>query len=66
MFAACRNLSPKRLQLCSRENANRVASRLFDERPGRVSIVRTGDPLQPFRVSTAPAADDHIEVEMTF
>ncbi|HEX7782671.1 MAG TPA: hypothetical protein VF509_07670 [Sphingobium sp.] len=43
-----------------------MAGRVFDERPGRVSIVRTGDPLQPFRVSTAPAADDHIEVEMTF
>lgn len=66
MFAACRNLSPKRLQLCSRENANRVAGRLFEERAGRVSIVRTDDPLQPFRVCTAPAADDHVEVEMIF
>ena len=65
MFAACLELSPKRLQLCSRENANRVAGRLFDERPGRLSIVRTGDPLQPFRVCTTPAADDHVEVEMT-
>ncbi|RSU72119.1 hypothetical protein BRX37_20130 [Sphingomonas sp. S-NIH.Pt3_0716] len=57
-------LSPKRLLLCSRENADRVASRLFDERPGRVSIVLTGNPLQPFRVSTSPAFDDHVVVEM--
>ncbi len=64
MLAQRPDLSPKRLLLCSRENANRVASRLFDERPERVSIVRTGDPLQPFRVCTAPSAGDHVEVEM--
>ncbi len=57
-------LSPKRLLLCSRENANRVASRLFDLQSGRISIVRTGNPLQPFRVCTAPSLGDHVEVEM--
>jgi hypothetical protein len=64
MLAQRLALSPKRLLLCSRENANRVASRLFDERPGRVAIVRTGNPLQPFRVCAAPSFGDHVEVEM--
>lgn len=64
MLADSPGLSPKRLLLCSRENANRVAYRLFDERPCRISIVRTGNPLQPFRVCTAPSFGDHVEVEM--
>jgi len=64
MLAPTPGLSPKRLLLCSPENANRVASRLFDERPGRVSVVRTGNPLQPFRVSTSPARGDNIVVEV--
>ena len=38
--------------------------RLFDAQPGRVSIIRTGDPLQPFHVSTAPSRDAHVEVEI--
>lgn len=59
-------LSPKRLLLCSRENANRVASKLFDECPARISIVRTTNPLQPFRVCTLPAIDERVEVEMVF
>lgn len=64
MLALSPGLSPKRLLLCSRENANRVASRLFDERPGRVSIVRTTNPIQPFRVCTSPAQGERVEVEM--
>lgn len=57
-------LSPKRFLLCSRENANRVASRLFDAQAGRISIVRTHDPLQPFRVCSAPLMGEQVEVEM--
>jgi hypothetical protein len=57
-------LSPKRYLLCSRENANRVASRLFDTRMGHVSIVRTTNPLQPFRVLKTPSRDDQVEVEI--
>jgi hypothetical protein len=64
MFAQTDGLSPKRLLLCSRENANRVASRLFDERCEPLSIVRTVNPLQPFRVCTSPSATDMVEVEM--
>jgi hypothetical protein len=30
----------------------------------RVSIIRTGNPLQPFHVSTAPSRDADIEVEI--
>ncbi|EZP69772.1 hypothetical protein BV96_03820 [Sphingomonas paucimobilis] len=64
MPASSPALSPKRLLLCSRENANRVASRLFDERPGRISIVRTTNPIQPFRVCTLPSFGERVEVEM--
>ena len=51
-----RCLSPKRQLLCSRENALRVAGRIFDHSQGKVSILRTTDPLQPFRISTDPAS----------
>lgn len=64
MFAQYSGLSPKRRQLCSRENASRVASRLFDQRPGRIAVVRTANPLQPFRVCLAPTLGDQVELEM--
>ena len=64
MLAPSTSLSPKRYLLCSRENANRVASRLFDSQAGRVSVVRTSNPLQPFCVSTSPSLGDHVAVEM--
>jgi len=57
-------LSPKRQQLCSRENALRVAGRIFDNHPKRISILNTGDPLQPFRISIDPANRDQIVAEM--
>lgn len=57
-------LSPKRQLLCSRENALRVAGRIFDHSQGRVSILRTADPLQPFRVSTDPTSPGLIVLEM--
>ncbi|OYW87787.1 MAG: hypothetical protein B7Z20_04225 [Sphingobium sp. 32-64-5] len=66
MFAHLPGLSAKRFLLCSRENANRVASQLFDERPEPLRIVRTANPLQPFRVCTRPSATDLVEVEMVF
>lgn len=58
------NLSPKRKLLCSRENALRVAGRIFDQSSGTVSILRTADPLQPFRVSTGPAPPGLVVLEM--
>ena len=47
--------SPSRARLCSRENAHRVASRAFETSRRAVKVVRTGEPLQPFRV--APLED---------
>jgi hypothetical protein len=58
------SLSPKRQVLCSRENALRVAARIFDDCPRKVSILHTGDPLQPFRVSTDPPSRDQVVLEM--
>lgn len=66
MIAQLPGPSPKRLLLCRRENANRVAARLFDPRPEPLRIVRTANPLQPFRVCTSPSATDVVEVEMVF
>ena len=59
-----RSLSPKRQQLCSRENAVRVACRIFDGQRQRVSIVRTEDPLQPYRVSIGRADRHNVVAEM--
>jgi hypothetical protein len=58
-------VSPKRRILCSREHAMRVAAKIFDSHAaGAVSIIRTENPLQPYRVSTAPTRFDTVEIEM--
>ncbi|ATI80592.1 hypothetical protein [Sphingobium yanoikuyae] len=57
-------LSAKRFQLCSRENALRVAARLFNTEAGPVSVIRTGLLLQPYKVSTSPTREDHVELQM--
>lgn len=57
-------ISAKRRELCSRENAVRVATRLFDAQRKPVSIIRTGNPFQPYRISTAPTLQDDVELEM--
>lgn len=44
-------LSPLRLALCSRENAQRVAARLFDASERPIAVVRTMNPAQPFLVA---------------
>lgn len=56
--------SPKRLLLCSRENAVRVADRLCGATRRRMWVVRTGHPLQPYRVAAAPPLDDTVDLEM--
>lgn len=57
--------SPKRLRLCSREHADRIAGRLFEQTRRSVSVVRTGNALQPFRVvPTAEAADAAVELQI--
>ena len=57
-------ISPKRALLCSRDNALRVATRLFDHEMQPVSVIRTGNPLQPYRISMSPLPDDHVELAL--
>lgn len=58
------NLSLKRKMLCNRLNAQRVASRMFDNGAHHVSIVRTTNPLQPFRVVPEIVDGPEVELEM--
>lgn len=54
-----------RARLCSREHAHRVASRLFESRRQPVKVVRTSEPLQPFRVaSLEERVSGHTELEI--
>ena len=64
MFVLSDPRSEKRDLLCSRENAERVAARIFSPDSGPISVVRTRNPLQPFRVSLRPARDEQVEVVM--
>ena len=48
--------SAKRAKLCSIENANRVATQVADRILSDTAVVKTGNPLQPFRVVLASAA----------
>lgn len=41
--------SSKRARLCSIENANRIATRVAEHVQGDTAVVKTGNPLQPFR-----------------
>lgn len=50
------NRSPKRGRLCSIENANRVATRVAEHIATDTAVVKTGNPLQPFRVVLASRA----------
>lgn len=42
-------LSPSRMKLCSRQNAQRVADRLFDEAGENIAVVRTSCDVQPYQ-----------------
>ena len=57
-------LSPRRSELCSRENAQRVAGRMFDEKRKPVSVVRTGDPFKPYHVAQDLCGYGDIEIEI--
>jgi len=48
--------SPKRARLCSIENANRIATKVAEHIRGDTAVVKTGNPLQPFRVVLASKA----------
>lgn len=57
-------LSRSRRKLCSREHALRIAARMCDAGGQPVSIIRTDDPMQPFRISLAPREEDVVELQM--
>jgi hypothetical protein len=54
------NRSPKRMTLCSRAHADRVAIQLCETTDADVAVVRTGDELQPYRVVAADHAPAHL------
>lgn len=57
-----------RTLLCSRENADRVATHVCEETRSPVSVLRTDFPLQPFRVipsrDVEPALSGMVEHEL--
>jgi len=57
-------LSRRRQELCSREHAQRIAGRLFDEKRRPVAVIRTGDPLKPFHVTDDDPSDGVVEIEV--
>ncbi|WP_299109846.1 hypothetical protein [uncultured Bradyrhizobium sp.] len=59
-------LSPKRSRLCSRANAQAVAARMFAAGARHVSVVRTGDILQPFQVVPALVDGPNVELELRY
>lgn len=50
--------SPLRARLCSIENANRLAVQVADDAESDTVVLRTGDPVQPYRVVLANCAID--------
>lgn len=60
---SCPSLSTKRAILCSRENAVRIAERIFTDY-ARAFIVRTNDPLQPYRAVAQAQCHDDVEVAL--
>ena len=57
--------SPLRARLCSIENANRLAVKVADEAASDAVVVRTGNPVQPYRVLLAYCAEDRDIVSRT-
>lgn len=57
--------SPLRARLCSIENANRLAVMVADEAASDAVVVRTGNPVQPYRVLLANCAEDRDIVSRT-
>ena len=56
--------SPVRVRLCSRENALRIAERLFERDDRHIAVVRTGNPIQPFRVEPGDVEAGAVEIEI--
>ncbi len=64
LILADKPLSARRQDLCSREHAQRVAGRLFDQNRRPVAVIRTGDPLKPFHVTDENPSGGIVEVEV--
>jgi hypothetical protein len=62
MTESAQFLSPRRGLLCRRENAQRVAAQIFANHGEPVSILRTGNPFQPYRIQAGAKFDDTVEV----
>ena len=57
--------SPSRGRLCNRANAERVAAKMFNATGANIAIVRTDNPIQPFRVLPSREANSaDVELEM--
>lgn len=63
-FANPDSLSRKRLDLCSRTHAQRIAGRLLHALGKPMAVIPTGNPLQPFRVSEAGEGADSAIIEV--
>jgi hypothetical protein len=57
--------SPLRARLCSIENANRLAVQVAEEAASDAVVVRTGNPVQPYRVLLANCVEAHDVVSRT-
>lgn len=57
--------SPLRDRLCSIENANRLAVQVAEDAESETVVVRTGNPVQPYRVVLANCATDGYIVSRT-
>ncbi len=57
-------LSPKRHDLCSRTHAQRLAGRLMNAFGRPMTVIRTSNPLQPFRVSDSDADQGKVVLEV--
>lgn len=64
-MSASEYLSPRRQQLASFEHAYAIAVQLREATGRDQFVVRTGNPIQPFRVvTTLPANDEHLLVRV--
>ena len=57
-------LSRKRQELCSRTHAQRIAGRLLHVLGRPMAVIRTDNPLQPFRVADPSEGPGRVVVEV--
>lgn len=55
-------LSPLRARLASFDNAYALATRISAVSGRNMFVVRTGNPIQPYRVTAVPPANDEMTV----